>query len=144
MMPAPADYKALVQDDRVHASLYTDPRIFDEEMERIFRRGWVFVGHESEIPRAGDFVTRSIATDPVIMVRTRDGVVAVLLNRCMHRGTVLCTAARGHARTFQCPYHGWTYDAGGDLLGVPYPGGYAALDKSARGLTTLPRVASYR
>ena len=65
---APAEsirYDALVQDDRVHASLYTDPRIFADEMERIFHRGWVFIGHESEIPRAGDFVTRPLGTQPV-------------------------------------------------------------------------------
>ena len=63
------DYKRLVQDDRIHASLYTDPRIFDDEMERIFRCGWVFVGHDSEIPAAGDFVTRRIGAEPIIMVR---------------------------------------------------------------------------
>src|SRR5262245_21529214 len=55
--PSPVDYKTLVQDDRIHASLYTDPRIFEDEMERIFRRGWVFVGHDSEIPGRGDYVT---------------------------------------------------------------------------------------
>ena len=62
----------------------------------------------------------------------------------MHRGTMVCPAPRGHARTFTCPYHGWTYDLSGELLGVPYPGGYASLDKSARGLPRAPRVASYR
>ncbi len=67
------DYKALVQDDRIHASLYTDPRIFADEMERIFHRGWVFVGHASEIPRPGDYVTRRIGAQPVIMVRGREG-----------------------------------------------------------------------
>jgi nitrite reductase/ring-hydroxylating ferredoxin subunit len=138
------DYKTLVQDDRVHASLYTDPRIFDDEMERIFRRGWVFVGHDSEIPGAGDFVTRRIGTEPVIMVRGVGGDVAVLVNRCMHRGTMVCPADRGHARTFTCPYHGWTYDVSGALLGVPYPGGYEAFDKRAHGLTRAPRVSSYR
>jgi nitrite reductase/ring-hydroxylating ferredoxin subunit len=142
---APAiDYNTLVQDDRVHASLYTDPHIFDDEMERIFRRGWVFVGHESEIPEPGDFVTRRIGTEPVIMVRGADGAVSVLVNRCMHRGTMVCPADRGHARTFACPYHGWTYDVSGALLGVPYPGGYAAFDKSTHGLARAPRVSSYR
>src|SRR2546422_3845252 len=77
----PIDYKALVQDDRIHASLYTDPRIFDDERERIFHRGWVFVGHDSEIPRPGDFVTRHVGTEPVIMVRGKDGAVSVLVNR---------------------------------------------------------------
>ena len=138
------DYKALVRDDRIHASLYTDPRIFEDELEQIFYRGWIFVGHDSEIPRTGDFITRSIGTQPVIMVRGKDGGVAVLVNRCMHRGTMVCAASRGHARTFSCPYHGWTYDLSGELLGVPYPGGYTAFDKSTRGLTRVPRVASYR
>jgi phenylpropionate dioxygenase-like ring-hydroxylating dioxygenase large terminal subunit len=143
-LPEPIDYKALVQDDRIHASLYTDPRIFADEMERIFERGWVFVGHDSEIPRPGDFVTRELGTQPVIMVRGKDGAVTVLLNRCMHRGTMVCAATHGHARTFTCPYHGWTYDVSGELLGVPYPGGYASFDKRTHGLRRVARVASYR
>ena len=77
------------------------------------------------------------------MVRGKDGAVSVLVNRCMHRGTRVCQADRGNARTFTCSYHGWTYDLGGDLLGVPYPG-YGALDKSAHGLARPPRVSSYR
>src|SRR5438477_635767 len=138
------DYKALVQDDRIHVSLYTDPRIFADEMDRIFTRGWVFVGHASEIPRSGDYVTRELGSQPVIMVRGKDGGVSVLVNRCMHRGTMLCTAGRGATRTFACPYHGWTYDLDGTLPGVPYPGGYAEFDKSAHGLRHAARVASYR
>jgi nitrite reductase/ring-hydroxylating ferredoxin subunit len=140
----PIDYKTLVQDDRIHASLYTDPRIFEDELDRIFHRGWVFVGHDTEIPAPGDFVTRRLGTEPVIMVRGLDGAVAVLVNRCMHRGTLVCPADRGRARTFTCPYHGWTYDLGGDLLGVPYPGGAPAFDKSAHGLVRAARLASYR
>ena len=122
------DYKALVQDDRIHASLYTDPRIFDDEMERIFHRGWVFVGHDSEIPRPGDFVTRTIGTRarhhgarPATAASPSSSTAACTA------GTMVCSADRGHARTFTCPYHGWTYDLSGALLGVPYPGGYAAL-----------------
>jgi nitrite reductase/ring-hydroxylating ferredoxin subunit len=142
--PASVDYKSLVQDDRIHASLYTDVRIFADELERIFHRSWVFVGHESEIPAPGDFVTRAMGTEPVILVRGKDGDVAVLVNRCMHRGTQLCMAGRGQARTFICSYHGWTYDLDGALLGAPYPGGYGALDKGRHGLARAPRVASYR
>jgi nitrite reductase/ring-hydroxylating ferredoxin subunit len=102
------------------------------------------VGHDSEIPRSGDFVARHVGTEPVIMVRGKDGAVSVLVNRCMHRGTMVCPAERGNARTFTCAYHGWTYEISGELLGVPYPGGYAAFDKSAHGLTRAPRVSSYR
>jgi phenylpropionate dioxygenase-like ring-hydroxylating dioxygenase large terminal subunit len=127
------NYEALIQDDRIHASLYTDPGIFAEELEKIFYRGWVFVGHDSEIPTSGDFVTRHIGTQPVIMVRGKDGNVSVLLNRCAHRGTTVC------------PYHGWTYDLSGTLLGAPYPGAYAhKLDKTAYALPQVPRVAHYR
>jgi phenylpropionate dioxygenase-like ring-hydroxylating dioxygenase large terminal subunit len=141
---SPVDYKSLVKSDRIHASLYREPRIFADEMERIFHRGWVFVGHESEIPGPGDFVTRTLGTQPVILVRTRDERVAVLLNRCAHRGTMVCIGSHGHARTFACPYHGWTYAVDGELLGVSYPGGYASLDRRTRGLTHAARVASYR
>jgi phenylpropionate dioxygenase-like ring-hydroxylating dioxygenase large terminal subunit len=138
------DYKSLVQDDRIHASLYTDPRIFAEEMERIFHRGWVFVGHDSEVPRPGDFVTRRVGTEPVIMVRGGDGAIAVHVNRCMHRGTLVCPADRGHARTYTCPYPGCPSHRGGPGRGAPYPGGFAALDKAAHGLTRAARVDAYR
>src|SRR5262245_53969203 len=118
------NYETLIAEDRLHASLYTDPRIFAEEMEKIFSRGWVFVGHDSEIPQPGDFVTRFLGQQPVIMVRGKDGQVSVLLNRCAHRGTTVCPAERGNTRVFVCPYHGWTYDLNGTLTGVPYPGAY--------------------
>lgn len=138
------DYKVLVQDDRIHASLYTDPHVFDDEIERIFHRGWVFVGHASEVPSTGDYVTRTIGTEPVVMVRAGDGTIAVLINRCQHRGTMVCPADKGRARTLTCPYHGWTYDLAGHLLGVPYPGGYARFDKAANGLARAARVDQYR
>src|SRR5882762_206499 len=113
-------------------------------MEGIFHQGWVFVGHESEVPRPGDFITRRVGTEPVLMVRGREGEVAIFANRCMHRGTMVCPADRGSVRAFTCPYHGWTYDLSGELLGAPYPGGYAGFDKSAHSLTRVPRQASYR
>lgn len=141
----PICYDTLVRDERVHASLYTDSRVFADEMDRIFFRSWVFVGHESEIPVPGDFVTRPIGTQPVIMVRTMDGQVRVLLNRCAHRGTMVCSEARGNTRIFACPYHGWTYDLTGDLLGVPYPTGYDdRLDRTSKGLGGAARTGSYR
>ena len=85
------DYHALIEATRVHGSLYTDPQVFAEELERIFLKGWVFVGHESEIPRPGDWVARKLGLEPVLMLRDRDGQVQVLANRCAHRGTMLCT-----------------------------------------------------
>lgn len=145
-MTRPAvDYAALIEDARIHVSLYTDPAVFADEMERIFHRGWVFVGHESEIATPGDFVTRPLGEQPVIMTRTHTGEITVLLNRCAHRGTLVCPLERGHTRVLACPYHGWTYDVDGTLLGVPYPGGLeAGFDKREHGLTRASRIASYR
>src|SRR5215475_2555185 len=78
------DYRAAVRTDRVDGRLYVDPQVFADEMSRIFARGWVFVGHDSEVPEPGDWVTRRIGRQPVILVRDRDGQVHVLANRCAH------------------------------------------------------------
>lgn len=139
------NYDALVQNGRIHASCYTDPQLFAEELEKIFYRGWVFVGHDSEIPQPGDFVTRSIGLQPVIMIRGKDGQVRVLHNRCAHRGSALCTEQRGSAQVFTCPYHGWTYANDGTLLSASYPGAYAeTFDTQAHGLASVARQDSYR
>src|SRR6266446_5192030 len=129
----------------MHASLYTDPRVFADEMDRLFFRGWVFIGHEREIPLPGDFVTRPIGTQPVVTAPFKDSQVSVMVNRCAHRGTMVCSEARGNTRTFACPYHGWTYDLTGELLGVPYPTAYdGRLDKKTKSLGCAARVGSYR
>lgn len=142
---AATNYSELLKEDQTHGSFYTDPRIFEDEMEKIFYRSWVFVGHESEIPKSGDFITRLIGRQPVIMVRNKDRQVQVLLNRCAHRGSAVCTAAQGNAKVFTCPYHGWTYDLGGALLGVSYPEGYdQTFAKKDYGLARASRVSSYR
>ncbi|MDH3680142.1 MAG: Rieske 2Fe-2S domain-containing protein [Acidimicrobiia bacterium] len=118
------DYRFLIQEDRVHGSLYTDPAVFAEEMKRIFVDGWVFVGHESEIPDPGDWVARRVGLEPVLLTRGRDGALNVIANRCAHRGTRLCPQNEGNDRTLRCPYHGWTYGIDGALLGVTGPKGF--------------------
>ncbi len=75
------DYDALVKDDRVHGRVYTDPTIFEDEIDKIFSRGWVYVGHASEIPQPGDFRMTTIGRQSVIMVRDDDGQVQLLMNR---------------------------------------------------------------
>jgi len=119
------DYGALVEDRRVHGSLYTDAQVFEDEIDRIFRRGWVFVGHESEVPKPGDWVTRKLGREPVIMVRATDEKVHVLANRCAHRGTMLCWQDRGSGRrSFQCSYHGWVFALTGELRSLPGRSGF--------------------
>jgi benzoate/toluate 1,2-dioxygenase subunit alpha len=114
----------LAQDHRVHRHIYTEPEVFEAEMERIFERTWVFVGHESEVAAAGDYKTVTIGLQPAIMTRDEDGGVHVLMNRCMHRGATICQDPRGNSSYFRCWYHGWTYNNRGELVGVPYPAGY--------------------
>ena len=136
------DVKRLVQADRVHRAVYTDPAIFELEMDRLFGRAWLLVGHESQIPNHGDFFTTRMGREPVIVTRHGDGAVHILVNRCAHRGARVCDAARGTARLLTCPYHGWSYATDGSLTSVPFPGGYEGLP--VPGLGRVPRVGAYR
>ena len=139
------DYDNLVVGARVHGSIYTDPAIFDEELDRIFHCGWVYVGHDSEIPEHGDFRARHIGRQPVILVRGDDGEVRVLMNRCTHRASVVCNHESGNTKRFTCPYHGWAFLNTGKLLAVPHnervPAGF---NKDDYGLRAVSRVDSYR
>jgi fatty-acyl-CoA synthase len=145
--PAPdrSAYRRLIEDDRVHGSLYTDPAVFADEMERIWYRTWVYVGHESEIPARGDYAVKNIGPQSVIMSRDRRGEVHLLLNRCSHRGNQLCEAARGNTGAIRCQYHGWTFGTDGALLGYPFRQGYGSdTPRSDLGLGRVTRVDSYR
>jgi benzoate/toluate 1,2-dioxygenase alpha subunit len=135
----------LIEPGRVHRSVYTDPELFELEMERIFGRAWLFVGHESQVPHAGDYITTELGRQPVIMVRHRDGSINVLLNRCTHRGAKVVNERRGNAARLTCCYHGWSFDTDGRLAAVPVPDGCAAdFDQAAFGLARAPRVGEYR
>ena len=146
------DYNELVQENvdgfRVSGRVYHDPQVFDEEMDRIFHRGWVFVAHESEVSNPGDYVTRLIGNQPVLMSRDNDGQVHLLLNRCRHRSATVAQQDRGNAVTFMCAYHGWTYGNDGHLIGAPFHGGRGGYDECFKredyGLHHVPRVASHR
>ena len=114
----------LVQDSVVDPALYTDPRIFDLEMDRIFARTWVWVAHVSELPKPGDFRSTFVGRNPVIVVRDRKDEIHVLENRCRHRGATVCEKTKGNATGFTCPYHSWSYGLDGKLRGLPYSDGY--------------------
>jgi phenylpropionate dioxygenase-like ring-hydroxylating dioxygenase large terminal subunit len=90
---------------------------YERELERVFGRSWLFVGHDSLIPRNGDYFTSYMGQDPVIVQRGQDGKVRVFLNRCRHRGNLLCVLDRGNEQAFVCSYHAWTY-ADGKCIGV--------------------------
>jgi len=129
----------------VHTRAYSDPSIFQLELQRIFERTWVYVAHESEVPNPHDYVTTTVGTQPVIVSRDGEGQVHVLLNRCRHRGSVLCREERGCATQIRCPYHGWVYGSDGALLGVTqatgYPDDFIGPDM---GLVPAARIDIYR
>ena len=115
----------LIQPTRVHRNVYLDPDIFELEMERIWGRAWIYIGHESQIPEPGNYVTAVIGNKvPVILVRDKERQVHVLHNRCGHKGAKLVDSPCGKVNAFRCCYHGWTYRTDGKLVGVPNMPGY--------------------
>ena len=95
---------------------YTDPEIYQLELDRIVTRNWILAGHASQIPDAGDYLVFSLTNESAIIVRGKDGRVRALANVCRHRGSLVCLENRGNKRKFECPYHGWTYDLDGKLI----------------------------
>ena len=139
------DYGDLIKEDRVHGRLYHDQEVFEEEFEKIWHKQWLFVGHESEVAEPGDYRTKQMGRYPVIMVRDEDGEINLLLNRCVHRGNIVCQNEQGNANAFRCAYHGWTYSNKGDLLGATFVRAYGdSFRREDMGLKKVPRVGSYR
>ena len=139
----PADYGSWFRGDRGDSRLYTDPALFAEEMDRIFRKTWVWVAHASELPGPNTFKTTQIGTQPVLVTRDKAGAVHVVLNRCRHRAATVCEKKRGKQSVFVCPYHGWSYDPDGAIRKVPHRAGYSEdFDAKAFPLTAL-RVEHY-
>jgi len=139
---------APIRDGFVPAHIYNDDAVFRLEVDRLFARAWVFVAHESEIPRPDDFVVRNVVDDSFLVTRDRDGVVHVMFNMCVHRGMQVCRAERGAATTFRCPYHAWTYFNDGTLAAVPFHdeayGGNEGFVKEGQALLPVPAMSIHR
>jgi len=91
------DIQMLVEPDRVHRRAYTDPDIFDLEISHIFERTWIYAGHETQVPRPGDYWQFQIGRQPMVMVRGNGDRIHVLYNRCPHRGVQVCGSRHGNA-----------------------------------------------
>ena len=126
-------FEELVHDTSVDGRVYTSRDVFAAEIERIFTRCWNYLGHLSEIPRAGDFRRVAVAGRELIFLRHSDGTPRALLNRCAHRGAQLISRTCGHARRIRCAYHGWTFGTDGALKQLPLPDGYAGDDAPRAG-----------
>ena len=98
--------------------IFIEPEIYEAELRQIFARCWLFLCHDSQIARPGDFLTTTMGEDPVLVVRDSGGTVGAFLNVCRHRGNRLCRADDGNAASFICAYHGWTFANNGHLTGV--------------------------
>jgi len=101
--------------------VYTDQSIYEREIERIFHgRTWNYVALEAEVEKPGDFIRSNIGPTPVVVARADDGSINVFENRCSHRASEFCRELSGSAKEFVCPYHQWTYDLKGNLIGIPF------------------------
>lgn len=116
-----ADLIKLVDADqgKVSREIFVDGGIYQKELENLFTRAWLFVGHESQVPNPGDFFVSRMGEESVILVRDKSGELHVFLNSCRHRGMKVCRYESGNTSLFTCPYHSWTYATDGKLRGVP-------------------------
>jgi phenylpropionate dioxygenase-like ring-hydroxylating dioxygenase large terminal subunit len=129
---------------KIDRGIFSDQAIYDAEMEKIFGRAWLMIGHESLVPQVNDFFHTYMGEDPVILTRDGQGRLHALLNMCRHRGNRVLRCDDGNARRFMCTYHGWTYTNDGRLEHVAGESEayYGALDKSSLGLIQA-RVDTY-
>ena len=117
------------QTSRVPYGVYTDPVIYQRELERLFYRGhWCYAALEAELPNVGDFKRTRIGERDIVVVRDRHGKIQAVENRCAHRGVQFCQKNDGNTKTFVCPYHQWSYDLSGKLIGVPFRKGFRQAD----------------
>lgn len=129
---------------RVRRDVYTSPDLHVLEQDRVFRRAWLYLGHESEISAPGDFVRRDVAQRSVVMTRDAAGAVHALVNTCPHRGAAVCRADEGNSKVFQCFYHAWTFSNDGSLVSRPGEDAYGpGASPDGLGLARM-RASSYK
>ncbi|MET7242821.1 benzoate 1,2-dioxygenase large subunit [Methylobacterium sp. EM32] len=133
---------------RCRRDIFTDPDLFELEMQHIFEGNWIYMAHESQIPNPNDYFTTFMGRQPVVITRNRKGELQAFVNACSHRGAMVCRHKRGNKATFTCPFHGWTFSNGGKLLKVKDPEGAGYPESFNRDgshdMTKVARFENYR
>lgn len=109
---------------RVHRDAFRSQAVFDAERASLWNRGWLYLGHASELPAPGDYKVRTLGGRPLIFLRDTNGAIRAFYNSCPHRGTAVCREEEGNARFLRCFYHAWTFDTEGRLVSLPSPEAY--------------------
>ena len=142
-----------VENGTISREVFVNKDIYQQELEQIFTRAWLLVGHESQIPNPGDYVQSRMGEESVILTRDRSNTIHVFLNTCTHRGMKVCRYDKGNTRVFTCPYHGWSFASDGKLVNVPgqlvgVPGFvehyHSKLDKEKWGLPRVAQLVNYK
>ena len=128
----------------INRRIFADPEIYALERERVFARCWLYLGHESEVPNPGDFVTAYMGEEPIILWRDFNGRIGAYLNLCRHRGNRVCRADRGTAKILTCSYHGWSYTSDGKLALVPMVDAFRELEREKWGLIPVAQIDSHK
>ena len=144
--PLPIDQMIDLKRGAISREIFVSPDFYREELEKLFTRAWLFVGHESLIPNPGDFFVSRMGEESVILCRDAQGAVHVFLNSCRHRGMKVCRYEQGNTSLFVCPYHSWSYTTDGKLQGVPlYRALYeGTLNREEWSLIEVPKLALYK
>ena len=131
---------------QVSREIFVSDEIYQQELEQVFMRSWLFVGHESQITKPGDYFASGMGEESVLLCRDRENQIHVFLNSCRHRGMKVCRYDEGNTPVFTCPYHGWSYSTDGSLVGVPYfrSAYHEELDKSKWGLIEVAQLCNYK
>ena len=144
-----ARINALIRPQQVHRDVYTSPEVYRLEMKHLFPNAWVYIGHDSQTPNKGDYITAQIGDQPLLMVRHTDDQIHVLYNRCPHKGTKIVIDRAGNTgKFFRCPYHAWSFKTDGCLLAIPLKKGYEGTGlegtEAAKGLAPVGAMHNYR
>lgn len=146
-MTIAAEYRKMIdlQKGVIHREIFSHPDIFQAELEQIFTRAWLFVGHESQIPKPGDYYTSRMGNESVIVVRDKKNKIHAFLNSCRHRGMKVCSSDYGNTQLFTCPYHSWSFTTEGKLFGVPQQKAlYEDIDKEQWSLIEVAQLTVYK